>query len=152
MANRLRFLLAIVLVALAWAGTSVAFAHAELRESYPPAGAAYRWERPQEIRLRFTQEVNLEGSSIQLVNRQFQPQSTGVLQQDPNDKTILFVTLPQLPTATYTVNWVTSSVDGHTIQGSYDFTLLPREPVITTVIAVVGFTLFGAFVLFKRAR
>lgn len=131
--------------------TSVAFAHAELRSAYPEIGAAYRWERPSEIRLSFTQSLLLEGSSIMLVNRQFEAQQVGAVQIDAEDPTTMFVTLPELDTGTYTVNWVTASIDGHTIQGSYDFTLLPREAVYTLIIAVVVFSLMGLLVWRRRA-
>jgi len=147
-----RLLMGIAFISLLWAGGSVAYAHAELREAYPPIGAVYRWERPSEIRLSFTQEVELEGSTVTVANRQFALQPTGELQQDPNDKTTLFVTVPFMASGTYTVNWKTASVDGHSIQGSYDFTLLPREAVITSVVAPVVLVLMGAFVWYKRAR
>lgn len=155
MAKVARLLVILMVVGLAWAGVSVAYAHAELRESYPAIGGEYRWERPSEIRLRFTQAVELEGSSITLTNRQFQVQPTGELQLDPNDNTTLVVDIladPFLGVGTYTVNWKTASVDGHTIQGSYDFTLLPREALITAVVAPVVLILMGAFVWYKRAR
>lgn len=152
MAKVARFLMVMIAVALTWAGVSVAYAHAELREAYPPIGAVYRWERPSEIRLSFTQGVELEESTITVANRQFELQPTGDLQIDPSDDTTLFVSVPMLRSGTYTVNWKTASVDGHTIQGSYDFTLLPREAVITGVVAPVVLVLMGVFVWYKRAR
>jgi methionine-rich copper-binding protein CopC len=152
MAKVTRLVMVLLLVAMAWAGVSVAYAHAELREASPEIGAVYRWNRPEEIRLSFTQEVELEGSTISVTNRQFQAQSVGELQIDPNDPTTLFASIPFLPSGTYTVNWKTASVDGHTIQGSYDFTLLPREAVITSVVAPIVLVLMGAFVWYKRAR
>jgi methionine-rich copper-binding protein CopC len=147
-----RLIMGVAFICLLWAGGSVAYAHAELRQASPEIGAVYRWNRPDEIRLSFTQEVELEGSSITVANRQFELQSIGELQQDATDKTTLFVSVPFMHSGTYTVNWKTASVDGHTIQGSYDYTLLPREAVITSVVAPVVLVLMGAFVWYKRAR
>jgi methionine-rich copper-binding protein CopC len=155
MAKVTHLVMMLLLVAMAWAGVSVAYAHAELREASPEIGAVYRWNRPNEIRLSFTQEVELEGSSITLTNRNFELQSIGQLQIDPEDNTTLVVDIladPFLSVGTYTVNWKTASVDGHTIQGSYDFTLLHREAVITSVVAPIVLVLMGVFVWYKRAR
>lgn len=152
MAKVVRLFVIVLLIGWVWAGASVAYAHAELRQASPDIGAVYRWNRPSEIRLSFTQEVGLEGSSITVVNRQFAAQPVGALQLDPNDATTMFASIPFLSSGTYTVNWKTASVDGHTIQGSYDFTLLPREAVITSIVAPVVLVLMGAFVWYRRAR
>jgi methionine-rich copper-binding protein CopC len=153
MAKHMRWLIVLAMVMLVGGvGASVAYAHAELRTASPPIGAQYRWTRPSEIRLAFSQDVKTEGSSITLVNRQFQPQPTGAIQQDPNDASVIFVTVEGLNPGTYTVNWVTDSVDGHTIQGSYDFTLFPRESVITAVVAPIVLVAMGIFVWTRRAK
>ena len=143
----------VVTVLVGISSASVAYAHAELLEAYPPIGAQWRWTRPSEIRLTFSQEVALEGSSVRLLNHQFQQQPLGTLQQDPNDKTTLVVPIPeQMLSGTYTVDWQTLSVDGHNIQGAYDFTLFPRESLITAVVAPIVLVVFGLFVWSRRAR
>lgn len=154
MAKHTRWLivLAMMVLLVGGVGASVAYAHAELRTASPPIGAQYRWTRPSEIRLAFTQAVKTDGSSIVLVNRQFQTQPTGAIQQDPNDPSVIFASVEGLNPGTYTVNWVTSSVDGHTIQGSYDFTLFPRESVITAVVAPIVLVAMGLFVWTRRAK
>lgn len=149
-----RLLMGVAFLCLLWAGGTIAYAHAELREAYPPIGAAYRWERPSEIRLSFTQAVELVGSSITLTNHQFVVQPTGELRKGADDSTLIVDILadPFLGIGTYTVNWKTASVDGHTIQGSYDFTLLPREALITLGVAAVVLVSMGIFIWFKRDR
>lgn len=125
--------------------TTSVYAHAELFRSDPAIGASYRLNRPSEIRLTFTQDVLLEESTVAVLNQDFAPQPLGELQQDPDDPTTIFGALPALPDGTYTVNWQTLSVDGHTIQGSYSFTLAPRLPLIAAIAAPILLIAIGIF-------
>lgn len=140
-------LLGVWLLLAPWVG-----AHAELRKADPPIGAIYRWNRPSEVRLGFTQKMIAEQSSILVINRGFEEVQAGTAQLDPEDPFSLVVGLPPLPQGTYTVNWQTMSVDGHPLAGSYSFTLFPREPLITMGIAAVVLVGMGVLVFARRAR
>ncbi len=114
-----------------------AFAHAELRKASPEIGAVYRWNRPTEVRLTLTQKLQGTGHSIIVTNRNFEKMTQGSTQLDPDDPYTMFVELDALSNGTYTVNWQTKSVDGHSLQGSYEFTLLSRQAITTKVVAAI---------------
>ena len=129
-----------------------AFAHAELSEASPAIGSVYRWNRPTEVRLTFTQQLQETGNSIIVTNRQFKEMHEGSTQLDPDDPYTIFVRLGPLSNGTYTVNWETKSVDGHSLQGSYEFTLFSREAIITRIVAAIVLLAFGTVVYRRRAR
>lgn len=130
----------------------VVLAHAELREAEPEIGAVYGWQRPTEVRLSFTQKLQETGNSIIVTNRSFEQVQAGATQLDPDDPYTMLVALPALSAGTYTVNWETNSVDGHSLKGSYEFTLFSREPIVTRFIAVMVFVGMGVFVYSRRAK
>lgn len=132
------------------AALPLVWAHAELREAVPEPGALFRWERPDEVRLRFTQK--LESASIIVTNRQFESFQAMPAQISSSNPRETFVPLEPLQPGTYTVNWGVKSDDGHTLEGGYDFTVLPREPIITLAVAALVLPLFGLFIYTRRAR
>jgi methionine-rich copper-binding protein CopC len=135
-----------------WLGGSIAYAHAELRTSSPAIGEVFRLNRPTHIRLGFSQEVLVEQSRITLINDQFAPQPIGDLQQDPSDLTTVYVDMPDLATGNYTVDWQTLSVDNHSIQGSYAFTIAPREPLIAAIVTPLLLIGAGVWLWVSRRR
>lgn len=135
--------LGVMLLGVLGAGVSGVYAHAEIQASSPAVGEIFRLTRPSEIRLTFSQEVILEQSKVTLYTRQFQALSLPALQQDPNDLTTVYVALPELADGTYTVNWSTLSVDEHSLQGAYDFTLMPRTSLILSIVTPVALVLVG---------
>lgn len=130
----------------------LAAAHAELSKSDPAIGDIYRWTRPSEVRLTFAQELEPEGNSIIVTNRHFEEMQSTAAQIDPNDRYTLVVPLNALPAGTYTVNWTTASVDGHPLQGSYEFTIFGREGPFTMMTAITIFLCMGAFAYSRRDR
>ncbi len=130
----------------------LAAAHAELSTSDPAIGDIYRWTRPSEVRLTFVQELEPEGNSIIVTNTHFDEMQSAAAQIDPNDSYSLIVPLNALPAGTYTVNWTTASVDGHPLQGSYEFTIFGREAPFTMITAITVFLCMGAFAYSRRAR
>lgn len=129
-----------------------AFAHAELSKASPEIGAVYRWNRPTEVRLTFVQQLQETGHSIIVTDKNFKKIHQGSTQLEPDDPYTMFVELDALSNGTYTVNWQTKSVDGHGLQGSYEFTLLSREATITKLVAAIVLLAFGALVYVRRAR
>lgn len=150
--KNLNILLALLLSGLVLLIVPEVLAHAELREADPDIGAIYRWQRPTEVRLSFTQKLEETGNSIIVTNRNFEEVQQGSAQLDPEDPYTMLVVLPALPAATYTVNWETSSVDGHGLKGSYDFTLFSREPIVTRIVAVIVLLAMGILVYSRRAK
>jgi methionine-rich copper-binding protein CopC len=147
-----KFISLLLFCGLALVVVPVVLAHAELREAFPEIGAIYRWQRPSEVRLSFTQKLEESGNSIIVTNRRFEEVQEGVTQLEPEESYTILVALPALPAGTYTVNWETNSVDGHALKGAYDFTLFSREAIVTRIIAAMVFVGMGIFVYSRRAK
>lgn len=150
--KNLRFLLLLLFCGLTLVVVPRVLAHAELREADPEIGALYRWQRPTEVRLSFTQKLQETGNSIIVTNRGFKEVQEGATQLDPEEPNTIMVALSALPVGTYTVNWETNSVDGHGLKGSYDFTLFSREAVVTRIVTVMVFLAMGILIYSRRAK
>jgi len=107
--------------ALSLGGTLPAFAHAHLVSASPAVGAM-AMPAPKELRLTFSEELDLQGSSVRVSAPDKSDVKTGPLALDPKDKKVLIVPLTTaLPDNNYTVNWKVKSTDGHTTSGNYTF-------------------------------
>jgi copper resistance protein C len=142
----------LVVLVLGVGGAASALAHAELLVATPRPGETFQWERPAEVRLEFTQELQPTGNRILVTDRNFRAVQQGEAQVNPADPFTLQVALGDLSAGGYTVNWHSVSVDGHSLDGAYEFTILPREPLVTMVVAGVVLTGMGLLVFFRRAR
>lgn len=92
-------------------------AHASLLRSDPADGANLA-ESPREIHLWFDETISPQFSSAQLFDSNSQPVEISGVQADPDDPTLLILTLPELPSGVYSVLWkVLSGTDGHFSQG-----------------------------------
>lgn len=143
-------IVAVAALLLLVGAAGIARGHAELREAEPEVGATFRWGRPERVHLRFTQA--LQEASIVVTNRQFEPFQQGEAQLLADDPRAASVALPPLPPGTYTVSWRVLSVDDHPLEGAYDFTVLPRAPVVTLAVVGVVLPLFALFVFSRRER
>jgi methionine-rich copper-binding protein CopC len=152
-ANRAR---ALMLCALLILGGVMLFApppvraHAELVEAAPAPGQVYRWERPHEVRLEFSQQ--LVSASISVTTRDFQEVQGGEARIRAEDPFEVVLALPDLEPGTYSVNWRSASIDGHSVEGSYEFTILPRQPVVTVLVTALVLPLIGLLVFLRRDR
>ena len=112
-----------ILVAPALPGMSGgrAEAHSGLAASSPGAGAIVP-ESPDEIRLIFTEPLEVRGASIDVLDVDDVSVLTRVGEIDPADPYALVVADPQLPDGVYRLIWRTlSSADGHTAEGFFSF-------------------------------
>jgi copper resistance protein C len=101
--------------------TSYAHAHAFLDHADPPVGAKLN-KPPTEIKIWFTAQVDSAKSGIQVLDSQGNPLDKKDLRRDPDDKTLLIVSVPSLPPGEYTVHWhATTVADGHKTKGDYKF-------------------------------
>lgn len=119
-----RFLMLFVTSVLACALTAnTATAHAFLDRAVPSVGGTVSGS-PRELRLYFTQGVVTAFSHVHVVSDAGSEIPTGKLVTDPSDKTIVIVRLGRaLPRGTYTVSWHVVSVDTHSSQGTFSFTV-----------------------------
>jgi len=119
----IRAALEAAIVALAITGGSVsALAHAKLL-SVNPAPAAAERTAGTELRLSFSEAIELPFSKVTIVDASQKEIAQGELALDPADGKTVIVTLPDgLPAGHYTLTWSVVSSDGHKAAGSQDYT------------------------------
>lgn len=100
-----------------------ATAHAHLDSATPAEGATLD-AAPQEVVLVFTEDLEIALSRLTLADAAGTPIETSPLERDAGDPRSLRVTLPEaLAPGVYQVEWSAASVDTHSTQGVYRFTL-----------------------------
>jgi len=112
-------------------GTRVV-AHAQLVASSPGAGAVLA-ESPEEIRLVFSEPLEVQVTSLDLATEDGTAVVTRAGEIDPEDPYALVLADPELPDGIYQLTWRTlSSADGHTAEGFLSFGIGDIESVITS--------------------
>jgi copper transport protein len=114
--------LAVVAVASLVPPAGTALAHAELISSSPANGAILA-EEPTEIVLRFSENVDMVGESIRMVDAQGTPRPLGVIDQSLGKNTIRADIPAQVTDGTYVVGWQAISADSHKIRGAFTFSV-----------------------------
>lgn len=119
-----RHLLAVVSVWLfCLVGPTSAFAHAELVNSSPAANAAIK-SAPAELRLGFSERVEIAFSKVSFTGAAKEKVETGPMTLDAKDDKVLVVPVrTPLAPATYSVEWSVVSADGHKSKGGFHFTV-----------------------------
>jgi methionine-rich copper-binding protein CopC len=98
-----------------------AFAHSHPVSMTPAKDAVTG--APTEISIVFSEDLEPKFSTLAVED------STGVIVSkqkavlDPANAKHLTLALPKLAAGVYTVDWVSSSADGHTLKGKYSFTV-----------------------------
>src|SRR5882724_12037573 len=105
-------------------GVAAAQAHAFLSQAVPPVGGVVS-APPREIRLTFTEGIELAFSGIELSTAEGQPVMTGPATIDPRDNTLLVLPVPLLGPGRYRVRWHVVSIDTHRTEGQYGFEIKP---------------------------
>lgn len=118
----------VLLVAALLAGLPLAvtpvLAHAELVAAVPAAEATVTAPLPTELRLSFTEELELAFTRLTVTAADGRAVELGTLALDPADARTLIVPLAApLPTGTVTVEWTAVAADGHKSKGSYTLTI-----------------------------
>jgi copper transport protein len=123
--KKLTSLIAIAWLAaiLAWLPARAASAHAHLARAEPPPNAVLDGP-PQRVIIWFTEPLEPQFSSIQVLDARGQRVDNDDSIVDRNDPTAMSVTLKPLSNGTYTVAWRNiSAVDGHGVRSSYPFSV-----------------------------
>jgi len=98
-----------------------ALAHANLRSSDPPAGAALS-QPPPSISLTFTEVPEPVLAVVHVLDSSGRDVDAGSPKPAPGDPHTLEVSVGRLPNGVYTVTWrVVSKTDGHATAGSFAF-------------------------------
>lgn len=115
------------------AGTRV-LAHASLVASSPAAGSVLP-ASPAELRLAFSEPLEAELTSLDVVAQDGTVLLDRIGSIDPDDPYVLVAPDPRLPEGVFTVRWRTlSAADGHAVEGFFTFgigdvaDLLPSDP------------------------
>lgn len=102
-----------------------AFAHAHLQTQKPAADTVVV-ASPESLSLGFSERLEISFSGVTLKGLDGKPIPTGAPMLTPADDKQMRVPLRSpLGTGKYTVEWHVLSKDGHTSQGSYQFTVEP---------------------------
>jgi len=127
LSGAIAFIAVLVAPALPGAAGSRVLAHAQLVASSPGAGATVT-ESPDELRLIFSEALEDQVTSLDVVATD----GTAILSRageiDPEDAYALVVEDPELPDGIYSLTWRTlSAVDGHTAEGFFTFGVGPGQ-------------------------
>lgn len=119
---------ALLLTASLWLSFALppaAMAHAVLVKAVPPVGGTVS-ASPSDIKITFSEGVELRFSKIAVTSADGRPVETGAASVDPTNPAILIVPLKTtLQPGSYKVNWHAVSVDTHATQGNFSFTVKP---------------------------
>ncbi|MFB7242554.1 hypothetical protein CW362_32135 [Streptomyces populi] len=136
------------------AGAAPASAHAALTGSNPTQGSVVD-EAPAQVSLTFSEQVSLNGNSLQVLDPKGQRVDAGAA-SDLGGDTYGLKLRPGLPDGTYTVTYQVVSADSHPVSGAFTFSV--GAPSGTSVVlsgqaaggGVVGF-LYGTARYFSYA-
>ena len=95
-------------------------AHAFLKDAEPAVGSTVQTS-PNEVRIRFTENIEPTFSSIQVFDASGKEVDKRDLHLDRSDRALLHVSLPRLKAGIYKVIWRVVSVDTHVTNGSFTF-------------------------------
>ena len=105
---------------IAVAGTVQVEAHAFLKEAEPAVGNTVQ-ASPNEVRIRFTENIEPAFSSIQVFDASGKEVDKHDVHLDRSDRAMLHVSLPRLGAGIYKVVWRVVSVDTHVTNGNFTF-------------------------------
>jgi methionine-rich copper-binding protein CopC len=117
----IRLILALALLAF---GASPASAHAFLDHASPAVGSTVHGS-PAQVQLFFTQNLEPAFSNVKVIDANGKQVDKGNKQVDPKNPAELEVSLETLPPGDYHVIWRVLSVDTHTTEGKFEFTVAP---------------------------
>lgn len=104
-----------------------AHAHAGLVKAEPARRAVLR-KAPRQVRLWFNEKLEPAYASI-VLHRGTQLVATDQARVDPQDQKLLVLDLPPLEPGEYTVKYRVLSVDGHSVDYGYTFTIGPSDGI-----------------------
>ena len=110
----------LILLLIALTGVARVEAHAFLMDAEPAVGSTVQTS-PNEVRIRFTENIEPAFSSIQVFDPSGKEVDKHDVHLDRSDRALLHVSLPRLGAGVYKVVWRVVSVDTHVTNGSFTF-------------------------------
>ena len=95
-------------------------AHAFLKDAEPGVGSTVQTS-PNEVRIRFTENIEPSFSSIQVFDASGNEVDKRDVHLDRSDHALLQISLPRLKAGIYKVVWRVVSVDTNVTNGSFTF-------------------------------
>jgi methionine-rich copper-binding protein CopC len=100
-----------------------ALAHANLVEASPREGSEVS-KPPERVELRFSEPVDAEFDPVVVRAPDGARVDTHDARVDPEDARVVLADLERVPEGSYTVEWRVTSIDGHVVEGRYDFAVV----------------------------
>jgi methionine-rich copper-binding protein CopC len=100
-------------------------AHAFLDHAEPGVGSVVQ-ASPSLIKIWFTRRVKPDETTITLFDVAGHEIKVGEVRVDPDDPTLLSVTVSSLAAGTYKVVWKAVCIDSHVTHGSFTFEVGPK--------------------------
>jgi copper transport protein len=97
-----------------------ALAHANLVEASPRQGSEVS-KPPERVELRFSEPVDAEFDPVVVRAADGARVDAHNAHVDPEDARVVLADLERVPKGSYTVKWRVTSIDGHVVEGRYDF-------------------------------
>lgn len=97
-----------------------ALAHTKLESSMPQANAVVA-AAPTQVRLQFSDPLELPFSKVKLVDDKGSVVAPSALAVDRANPKALVATVPALRSGAYRVQWSTVTRDGHKVKGEFSF-------------------------------
>lgn len=115
-------MLAMAAIALPVLFSSAALAHTRLESSSPQANAVVA-TAPKEIRLQFSEPLELPFSKVKLVDPKGATVAPSKIAIDKANQKVLVASVPALGSGKYRVQWSTVTRDGHKVKGEFPFSI-----------------------------
>jgi methionine-rich copper-binding protein CopC len=97
-----------------------ALAHANLVKAYSPLGGEVS-KPPERVEFRFSEPVDAEFDPVVVRAADGARVDAHDARVDPEDARVVLAHLKSVPKGSYTVKWCVTSIDGHIVEGRYDF-------------------------------
>jgi copper resistance protein C len=104
------------------AGAVAASAHARLLHATPAVGGTVQTP-PNELTLHFSERLEPKFSSVVVRDSAGKQVDKGDAHVDKGDRAVMKISLPQLSSGVYTVEWRAVSADTHRVNGNFNFTV-----------------------------
>ena len=114
----------IILLLIFVTGSARLEAHAFLEHAEPAVGSTVQ-ASPSEVRVLFTEKIELALSSVQVFDGSGKEVDKRDVHLDRSNHALLRISLQPLQAGTYKVVWRVGSVDTHVTKGSFTFRVVP---------------------------
>lgn len=117
---KIKSFLAAAVAVVGLVASTAASAHAKLESSSPQANAIVS-PAPSQVRLQFSEQLELPFSKVKLIDEKgaiVEPSKTTLDEANPK---VLVATVPALHAGSWRVQWSTVTRDGHKVKGQFDF-------------------------------